>query len=322
MKTEKYILNTSNQLIDINEQFSSFVTTYSVACQNDQDEFEYTIVNQKKLDTIGAKIYFKKAVGSIEDSFTITNQPSFDNWYLILKAAKPTNCTVSTEITTLDDPEPVSVSVPSPSVRNSSSIGLPSSSKSMPPKSKSSPKSKPKPTPTSDDDESDLDAEEEDEDFAEADADADDEDKSTSSSQPWYKSTWLKIGLLGLAIVIVVGIILWWSGGYKSIPFLKKIMPASAAVSVASVTSTIPCPVHVPQQAQYAPHAQQVPSRPPPPLPPPPPPIPSSSSHLPSVDAPTLMPLTNESFANDLPIEKPSKNDLDFINHMRELKIG
>ena len=314
MKTEKYILNTSNQLIDINEQFSSFVTTYSVACQNDQDEFEYTIVNQKKLDTIGAKIYFKKATGSIEDSFTVTNQPAFDNWYLILKAAKPTNCTVTTEITTLDDPEPVSVSVPvSPtSVRSSSS------NKNFKKKCKQS--SKVISDDDDDDDESDVEAEEED-DFDQADADADaDDEKSATSSQPWYKSTWLKIGLAGLAVVIIIGIVLWWSGGYKSIPFLKKIIPSSSSSSnIQAVSYPAPLAQVQVQQAQ----APVPPPRPPPPLPPPPQVQVSSHSHLPPVEAPALMPLTSESLANDLlTVEKPSKNDLDFINHMRELKIG
>ena len=105
MITHVYTLNTTNQLVDINDTYTSFTTMYSVTCDNMQDEFEYAIASQNMLDN--KKVHFKKAIGYIEDSVT-RNEGSFENWYLILKAPKDTPCKVMLEMTSLDVSPPVS----------------------------------------------------------------------------------------------------------------------------------------------------------------------------------------------------------------------
>lgn len=116
MITHVYTLNTTNQLVDINDTYTSFTTMYSVTCDNIQDEFEYALASQNMLDN-NKQVYFKKAIGYIEDSIT-HNEGSFENWYLILRARKNTPCKVMLEITSLDV-LPSSSSQPSTQVRRS-----------------------------------------------------------------------------------------------------------------------------------------------------------------------------------------------------------
>jgi hypothetical protein len=99
MITQAYILNSTNQLIDINDAYSSFTTLMNVTCENLQDSFEYAIINQTTLDSNQFK--FNKATGFWEDSFTI-NQDNFQNWYLVLRSDKDTKCTVNLNITPLN----------------------------------------------------------------------------------------------------------------------------------------------------------------------------------------------------------------------------
>lgn len=297
MITQDYNLNTTNQLIDINDVHTSFTTLMSVTCENLQDTFEYAIINQKTLDS--NRINFKKVVGSWEDSFTI-NQENFQNWYLVLKSDKDTKCTVNLNITPLDynteppqQPDTAVLSQVRPQPKNSVRSSLQPPNPQMQQRAAPFQQRRPAPRPIQrqapfrrppvqemygDDDDEYFEEEE------------DDDDDCTSSAPPTVVTGWAryyKCIAYSLVGIIVLLVILWWTGYIHSVPFFnrffkKPIDGVTAPQAFGGMTSMVP-------------NATSYFTSPPPP-------------HFQPVHAPPV-------------VEAPPTPDTNFINEMRELKI-
>lgn len=242
METKSYTLNNTIQLIDINKDYTKFRTMYNITCDNLQDEFEYAIVSQKRLDD--KQLNFRKSVGYIEDSFTQVDDKNTD-WYLVLKANKDTPCSVMVDITSLDDnivpvEEPYTDSYVEPFEVDELPPPLPTSRKRIP---KTRFRSKPIIHGDSDDDSSE-----------------DEKPKSTTSKSNKKLYKYIFIGLVILLLVIGG---LWWTGYLYKLPYLSKFKP------------TTPNPQ--PQLLTVQPPSQQLPPPVPRPAPPQPLSIPSVS---------------------------------------------
>lgn len=290
MITQDYNLNTTNQLIDINDVHTSFTTLMSVTCENLQDTFEYAIINQKTLDS--NRINFKKVVGSWEDSFTI-NQENFQNWYLVLKSDKDTKCTVNLNITPLDyntdppqQPNTAALSQVRPQPKNSfRPAGQPNPPQMQQramrpaprPVQRQAPYRRPPVEEMYDDDDDDFLEEEED---------------CTSAPPPvatGFLTRYYKCIAYSLVGIIVLLVILWWTGYIHNVPFFNRFFKKPDG-SVATPQAFGGMTSIVPNATSYftsppPPHFQPQPVYAPPPV----------------VEAPTP--------------------DTNFINEMRELKI-
>lgn len=222
MITQAYILNQTNQLIDINDVYTSFTTLMNVTCENLQDSFDYAIINQNTLDS--NQIKFKRATGFWEDTFTI-NQENFQNWYLVLKSDKDTKCTLNLNITPLNyNPEPPqqpntdALSQVRPSSKNSTRMRQEPTLPPQPKRQVKMPvrqmkKSSQKPVQRYVDSDSD---DEEDAEYFEDDA------KPSTSTGGYYK--YIMYSLIGIAVLLVV---LWWTGYVYKVPYLNKLFPSS-----------------------------------------------------------------------------------------------
>lgn len=302
MITHVYTLNTTNQLVDINDTYTSFTTMYSITCDNMQDEFEYAIASQDMLDS--KKVHFKKAIGYIEDSVT-RNEGKFENWYLILRAAKDTPCKVMLEMTSLDvspPASPPSQHQQNPSGRSQLEQSPPVSQKPrrrLPPKRPLRPR--PPPPPESEDDESEF--EETVENF-----------KSTTSP-PQQPLEWWWYALLVLVVILTIVFLMWWFGKLHLLPFYKYFCNKTTTTACPKL---IPVPNVVVSSPLPAPPSPPAVQSPPPQIeivepdifvaPPPPPPAASSVQIAP----PTVAPLP----------PPPPQLDANFINEMRELKLN
>lgn len=228
MITHIYTLNTTNQLVDINDTYTSFTTMYSVTCDNLESVFEYAITSQKMLDN--NEVHFKKAVGHIEDSVT-RNTKSFENWYLILRASENIPCKVMLEITSLD-------TIPSPPASPSSSkIGRQrlSQESDEPPRRRRPPPPKqrrvpPPPPPQYSDTDSD-------DDYA--------EEFVQPSSSPPSREWWWYAFLFLVIVVITIGA-LWWFGKLHLLPFYKYFVHMSPTPVTSANTRILPVPVPLP----------------------------------------------------------------------------
>lgn len=122
MNAQEYILTPTQKAIDITGGgYTSFTTVINVTCENLQDTFEYSIVDEIRLnsDPILNKVCFSKQKGTVEDLFTL--EPDTlkgiqlqslmkDNlvnlgckkWYLVLRADKETKCTVTINTRSLE----------------------------------------------------------------------------------------------------------------------------------------------------------------------------------------------------------------------------
>jgi hypothetical protein len=301
MITHVYTLNTTNQLVDINDTYTSFSTMYSVTCDDMQAEFEYAIASQDMLDS--KKVHFKKAIGYIEDSVT-RNEGKFENWYLVLRASKDTPCKVMLEITSLDVSPPSS---PQPQKQGRSQLQVtenfeynprpsPPSQRSQqqsrrrpPPKRPVRPRP-PHPPPDSDD-ESDF-----------------EENFEEIAVVPEKPLEWWWYALVVLVIILIIVFLLWWFGKLHLLPFYKYF--ANKKVSSSSTSKVVEAVV-------AAPLVVAAPSPPAPVVvaPPPPPPPPST----PVVEIPSIEISEPEIFVAPPP---PPQLDANFINEMRELKLN
>lgn len=306
MITQAYILNTTNQLIDINDAYSSFTTLMNVTCENLQDSFQYAIINQSTLDS--NQIKFKKATGFWEDSFTI-NQENFQNWYLVLKSDKETKCTVNLNITPLNydtnpTQKPNTDNIPQirsnttkpkypqepefkkrnevvrqpqqPQRRQPQQLQRRPQMKPQPKQLK--PSTKLKPRKQYDEDESEDEYYEEDEKV-----------ENTSNYKKYYKY----IGY-GLIIIIILFIILWWTGYIHKIPFIKQFFKKTVAVSAINNSST----TELAHKMHHLPPSQNI-----------------TTHHV----SPPLQNITTHHASPPSP--NPATADTNFINEMRELKI-
>ena len=233
MITQAYVLNQTNQLIDINDVYTSFTTLMNVTCENLQDSFEYAIINQSTLDSNQFK--FKKVTGFWEDTFTI-NQENFQNWYLVLKSDKDIKCTLNLNITPLDyntdppqQPNTDALSQVRPSPKNSVRERQPKQppvqqQMKRPQRPVQRPQQRPtQPRPVKRPVESDDDDDEEDEYY--------DDVPPPKSTSKYYK--YIMYGLIGIAVLLVA---LWWTGYIYKVPYLNKLF----------VNTVIPAPkVHL-----------------------------------------------------------------------------
>jgi hypothetical protein len=300
MITHVYTLNTTNQLVDINDTYTSFTTMYSVTCDNIQDEFDYAIASQDMLDS--KKVHFKKAIGYIEDSIT-RNEGKFENWYLILRANKDTPCKVMLEMTSLDVSPPAS---PQPQQRSQISgrsqlpIDQPTSAprqlqrQSQQPQRRRPPPNRPvrpRPPPPPPDSDDETDDEFLTENF----------EHMTPEQQPL---DWWWYALVVLVVILIIVFLLWWFGKLHLLPFYKYFKSGSSCkvAPVVPVAAVEPAPIVVAS-------APVVVAPPPPPvaLPPPPPPTPTIEISEPEI------------FVAPPP---PQPLDANFINEMRELKLN
>jgi hypothetical protein len=297
MITQAYILNTTNQLIDINDAYSSFTTLMNVTCENLQDSFDYAIINQSTLDT--NQIKFKKATGFWEDSFTI-NQENFQNWYLVLKADKETKCNVNLNITPLNydtNPTQKPNTENMPQIRsNTTKTQYPPDSEFMRPNEvvKQSPQRRRQPSPPqqlqrrqqlkpqpiqlkSANVKPKKQYEEEYEDEYYEDEDEEDEKiENTSNYKKYYK--YIGYSLIGIIILLII---LWWTGYIHKVPFINKFFKNTAAVVDNSVATAVTHKIHHPPSLQNITHRVSTP-----------------------IQSPS-----------------PATVDTNFINEMRELKI-
>lgn len=241
METKSYTLNNTIQLIDINKDYTKFRTMYNITCDNLQDEFEYAIVSQKRLDD--KQLNFKKSVGYIEDSFTQVDDKITD-WYLVLKANKDTPCSVMVDITSLDDntvpvEEPYVDSYTEPYVEPFEVDEQPLPRRKRIPKTRF--RSKPIIHGDSDDDSSE-----------------DEKPKpktkhtTTNSNKNLYKYIFI-----GLVIVLLIVGGLWWTGYLYKLPYLSKFKPTTPnpisppqLLTVQQPSQPLPPPVLRPAQPQ------------------------------------------------------------------------
>jgi|UniRef100_A0A6C0D012 hypothetical protein len=86
-----YTLNKIQQLVDLNGDTTNFDLTFTVVT-HDKSPFEALVVDQKTLDS-DKDIEFKKADGTISGNI-VTDNGNYQNYFLILKSDKPTECTV------------------------------------------------------------------------------------------------------------------------------------------------------------------------------------------------------------------------------------
>ena len=290
MITHVYTLNTTNQLVDINDTYTSFSTMYSVTCDNMQDEFEYAIASQDMLDS--KKVHFKKAIGYIEDSVT-RNEGKFENWYLVLRANKDTPCKVILEMTSLDVSPPTS---PQPQRRQQQGRSQLTENfeQSSPPQQRTRRRPQPKrlvrsrpppppPPPSASDDESDFE-----EGF-----------EQTATIVPEKPLEWWWYALLVLVIILIIVFLLWWFGKLHLLPFYKYIQTPRTNSKVVTTS-------------------------------PPPPPPPSAPPTVPLPEIPSIEISEPEIFTTPPPPAPPSlpppppppQLDANFINEMRELKLN
>lgn len=207
METKSYVLNSTIQMIDINNDYNKFQTIYNITCDNLQDDFEYAIVSQKRLDE--KQFQFKKAIGYIEDSFTQTDD-TYTDWYLVLKAPKDTPCSVMINITSLDEPKTNT----NTDVEYFDEDVLPEQQlpPSRPPKRRSIPKTRIRTKPI----------------VYEYENDSEDDEKKTKTKgneKSNSKSKMYKYIFIGLVVVLLIVLGLWWSGYLYKLPFLNKFAP-------------------------------------------------------------------------------------------------
>lgn len=235
MITQDYNLNTTNQLIDINDVHTSFTTLMSVTCENLQDTFEYAIINQKTLDT--NRINFKKVVGAWEDSFTM-NQENFQNWYLVLKSDKDTKCTVTLNITPLDyntdppqQPDTTALSQVRPQPKNSirpqqpgpmtqQARGGVQPRRPVVQRPIQRPIRRPQPPVEEYDDYDDDD-------------ELYDDECGVDSAAPTGFARYYKCIAYSLIVIIVLLFILWWTGYIYKVPLLNRFFKKPAGVEQA-----------------------------------------------------------------------------------------
>jgi hypothetical protein len=320
MITHVYTLNTTNQLVDINDTYTSFTTMYSVTCDNMQDEFNYAIASQEMLDN--KKIYFKKAIGYIEDSFT-NNTGKYDNWYLILKTTKDTPCKVMLEITELESRQQPSLSPPAPPPATPPSS--PSKRRLQPLQQQplqqqplqQQPRRQPHQQPQvkgnqhlspiyeeySDNDEYDDEEEEE------------EEDKQQQSAPIPTKNNWWWYIAVGITMLIVVIFGLWWTDKMHLIPFYNYFTRNTPVVETSHLLQHIKDKVDVqtPLEIVVPPLEVIVPS---PPIVAEPPP------HI-VVEPPTASEVIVDTTPTQPVLVQPTTQlDTNFINEMRELKLN
>lgn len=314
MITHNYVLNQTNQLVDINDSYSSFSTMYNVSCDNVQDSFEYAIVNQSMLDN--NQIYFKKTTGIIEDSFTINNNV-FENWYLVLKAGKDTPCKVSLEITPLEFnttppqqpqsppqqstfPSATQYMAPPPFPQRAAPQSMIKTPRPMQQKPKLKNKLKQKGSKpvkkTVKFELDDTDSEQQDDENNEK--IIENFEESNEKYSFFTKYSWSKIIFIGIGICILFLFVLWWTNKLHYIPFLNKYFkqPVLKTATVIVPTSH-PVIIHEelpqPQLPQPQPQLPQLPQSQPP----------------------------SQILEEKLSVKNPNL-DSNFINEMRELKIN
>ena len=294
MITHVYTLNTTNQLVDINDTYTSFSTMYSVTCDDMQNEFEYAIASQDMLDS--KKVHFKKAIGYIEDSVT-RNEGKFENWYLVLRASKDTPCKVILEMTSLDVSPPTSPQPQRQQGRSQlqvtenfeqQSSPLPQRSRRRPPP-KRPVRPRPPPPPADSDDESDFE-----ENF----------EQQQSTVVPEKPLEWWWYALFVLVIILIIVFLLWWFGKLHLLPFYKYFKPSKVSSSSKVVEAV--AAVAVPPAAVAAV------------VTPPSPPTPVVAA-APQPEIPSIEISEPEIFTAPPP---PPQLDANFINEMRELKLN
>lgn len=310
MITHSYVLNQTNQLVDINDTYPSFSTMYNISCDNMQDTFEYAIVNQSMLDN--NQIYFKKSTGIIEDSFS-SNNTVFENWYLVLKATKDTPCKVSLEITPLtfnvtppQQPQQHQQSPqhqeqpsrqqrqlqPERSTRKQSKVKQRELKNRIQPALKKKVQFSTPPESNNDDD-----TESESDDIV-VKCEENEEDVQSNYSFFSTQNKWSKILFISLGILILFVFVMWWTNKLHYIPFFNKFFKQKL---VDTTTQTLP-PLTV-QSKSIVLDSQPSIVQPPPPIQP---------------DVQIVQPqISDESFQ----VKNPNLNS-NFINEMRELKIN
>jgi hypothetical protein len=185
-------------MIDINNDFKTFRTVYNITCDNLQDEFEYAIVPQKRLDE--NQFNFKKAIGYHEDSVTNTEINNSQDWYLVMKAGKDTPCKIVLDITSLDEEEiPPTRQSPIKQVRFQ---------QSRPQTRRPIRRRQPIVSESSSDSESDV-------------------ENEPNPAKNWYK--YIFIFLLLLLVTLVV---LWWTGYLYKLPYMARFKPSSTLIAV------------------------------------------------------------------------------------------
>lgn len=270
METKSYVLNSTIQMIDINNDYNKFQTIYNITCDNLQDDFEYAIVSQKRLDE--KQFQFKKAIGYIEDSFTQTDD-TYTDWYLVLKAPKDTPCSVMINITSLDEP------------KTNTDVeyfdDLPERPPSRPPKRRPIPKTRIRTKPI----------------VYEYENESEDDEKETkkkvSGNSTNSKSKMYKYIFIGLVVVLLIVLGLWWSGYLYKLPFLSKFAPSPSSIENKYPITQYPIVQQTPPQIQPQPQV-----RPDIPLPRPPQPL-----HIPTPNVITSEPqqyIPDSNFINEM----------------------
>lgn len=191
-------------MIDINNDFKAFRTVYNITCDNLQDEFEYAIVPQKRLDE--NQFNFKKAIGYHEDSVTNTDVNNVQDWYLVLRSENETPCKIVLDITSLDEDEEEITPPP----RQNSPIKKVQYQNTRTPQ-QHQPRRRPQPTrkrqPVVLDSSSDSDS---------------DDEEDDKKSKNWYKYIFIFLLLLLIALIV-----LWWTGYLYKLPYMARFKPAT-----------------------------------------------------------------------------------------------
>ncbi len=103
MSSQLYVIDKINKLIDINKDIPNFKVEFNVKSVNSEDEYYFSIENQTTLDNNSEpdwKHITVKQNGEISGDFTIDDE-AFQNYFIILKADKPTEVNVNLHVTPL-----------------------------------------------------------------------------------------------------------------------------------------------------------------------------------------------------------------------------
>lgn len=268
METKSYVLNSTIQLIDINNDYNKFQTIYNITCDNLQDDFEYAIVSQKRLDE--KQFQFKKAIGYIEDSFTQTDDVNTD-WYLVLKAPKDTPCNVMINITSLDEPK---INTDVEYFDEDDVLPEQQLPPSRPPKRRPIPRTRIRTKPI----------------VYEYENESEDEKETKKKVNGSDKSKMYKYIFIGLVVILLIILGLWWSGYLYKLPFLSKFAPSSSPNENKYPITQYPIVQQTPPQFQQP--------RPDIPLPKPPQPL-----HIPTPNVPLSEPqqyIPDSNFINEM----------------------
>jgi len=120
MTTSKYNVGPIRQLIDLNGDQTNFMLEFAVESDN-KEPFDIIVLDQTTLDTQEPLNYKEVKEGFISGKI-VADKNTYQNYYMVLKASKPTQCKVSLNFKplpkTVAPPPPQQQITPPPQIKN------------------------------------------------------------------------------------------------------------------------------------------------------------------------------------------------------------